>query len=98
MQPLNRSEKIQLARGILQAMGIILMLICLAIMIKYRVIFFKPCYWQNDNGSLEETGLYGNCDWLNEKMHPERYEPSWDANQMKNQTPWNIPLNISSEP
>jgi len=59
------AERIQMIRGILQVVGIIVVLIA-AIMLYKNGHAVKPCYYRHPNGTIEDTGLYGNCTWINQ--------------------------------
>lgn len=67
----TRQEKIDLLRGILQFLGILIMVACIVMVIKYRDILFKDCGWLNTDGTVEYTGLYGNCSYLNKFRYGE---------------------------
>ena len=79
----NREEKIQLYRGIIQTLGILIMLTATVWMIKNfneRKVMGE-CVYVYDNGTKEHTGLYGNCNWYEQKMRmidPEYDKSVWD--------------------
>lgn len=60
---MTREEKIQLYRGIIQTLGLMILVISMVWMIKNfnergRMI---ECGYEYPNGTIIKTGLYGNC-------------------------------------
>jgi hypothetical protein len=62
----TNQDKIDVLRGILQLIGIMIMVACIVAVAKYRHVLFEDCGVKNINGVVEPTGLYGNCTWLDE--------------------------------
>jgi len=74
---LTRAEKIQLYRGIIQTIGLIILIMGMAWMIKNfndRKIMGE-CIYVKADGSEEHTGLYGNCTWYDAKIN-NYYDPN----------------------
>jgi len=67
MTQLSRSEKISVMRGILQFVGILMMIVAVIVLLKYKEVVNKECGWRTIDDTIETTGLYGNCSWLNNK-------------------------------
>ena len=66
---LSRKEKIEVYRGILQTLGILVMVVGLVWMMKHfdeRKIMGE-CAYVVDEINITYTGLYGNCTWLNQE-------------------------------
>jgi hypothetical protein len=69
---MERSEKIQIVRGILQLVGIALIIMALVYAVKLKErkgcdlneCVYVPC----DGCASESTGLYGNCQWIKEHL------------------------------
>ena len=65
MKPLTRSEKIQVYRGTIQTIGLIIIIAGMIWMVKNfndRKIMGE-CIFEHKDGTRETTGLYGNCTW-----------------------------------
>ena len=69
----TRQEKLDALRGVLQFLGLLIMIACIVLTVKYRDLFFHECTALNLNGDVEKTGLWGNCSYINRagaKMSP----------------------------
>lgn len=71
MEPLTRTEKIQVFRGTLQTLGIIILILGLVWMIKHYndKKIMGECIYTKSDGTQETTGLYGNCTWYDSKIN-----------------------------
>jgi hypothetical protein len=78
----TRQERIDLLRGILQFLGIMVMVACIVMVIKYRDILFSECGWREANGTSIRTGLYGNCAFLDRFNIKNKDTQTGDGNQM----------------
>lgn len=69
-RPLTREEKIQTARGLIQLVGILIMIIGIIWMIKHweERKLMGECLYKHEDGTQEHTGLYGNCTWYDTRL------------------------------
>jgi|WetSurMetagenome_2_1015567.scaffolds.fasta_scaffold1557531_2 hypothetical protein len=65
-EPWSRQEKIDFSRGVLQFLGIMILIFMMVYILKYRAVMGKECGYALPNGSVVDTGLYGNCQWIRE--------------------------------
>ena len=67
----TRQEWIDALRGVLQFLGMLIMVACIVMVMKYRTVLFHDCGWKTENGTVESTGLYGNCSYI-DKFKPSK--------------------------
>lgn len=87
VEPLSRSDKIQIIKGVIQTIGLLLLIVGMTWMIKNfneRKIMGE-CYYVYDNGTREPTGLYGNCSWYQERINPPPEEKTLKITTLQNE-------------
>lgn len=61
----TRQEKLDALRGVFQLLGLLIMIACIVMTVKYRDLFFHECTAVTLSGDVEKTGLWGNCSYIN---------------------------------
>lgn len=83
MKKMSRKEKILLYRGIIQTIGLMILIIGMVWMIsRYNERkIMGECIFTLQDGTEEHTGLYGNCTWIN--RHFLGYTPLQNEDNVK---------------
>jgi len=76
MQKLTRLERIQVVRGLINLLGIAVIIGCTLLLLKVKDVANKECRWYppKSMNPPEPTGLYGNCTWLTDHLNKDSPE------------------------